>query len=149
MGNPLHDYRRAQLDIRKDFDAFTRVHCATCPAPCCVKPARITPTDVLLAEAHGWRAKVQSVVGQDAVQSAAAGQSAAINADVEAMPRIPCEHLSSTGCSFPSDLRPFGCTTYICPIMYERMDRKSLSRLKRKVKELTHAHDLLMSALNR
>ena len=33
--------------------------------------------------------------------------------------------------------------------MYERMDRKSLGRLKRKVKELTQAHDLLMTALQR
>jgi hypothetical protein len=149
MPHPLQNYRRAQLEVRREFDAFTRVHCPTCPSPCCVRPARITPTDILLAEAHGWKAKVRSAAGLDAVESAAAGQSDALQTNVEDLPREPCEHLGEKGCSFPPDLRPFGCTTYICPIMYERMDRKSLGRMKRKVKELTHAHEILMKALDR
>jgi hypothetical protein len=33
--------------------------------------------------------------------------------------------------------------------MYERMDRKALSRLKRKVKELSQAHEVLMGVLGR
>ena len=147
MPHPLHEYRRRQLEVRTEFDAFTKVHCPTCPSPCCVKPARITPTDILLAEAHGWKAKVTHAI--DAVQSAAGGQTDALAHDVDLMPREPCEHLGEAGCTFPRDLRPFGCSTYICPIMYERMDRKSLARLKRKVRELTQTHDLLMTALQR
>jgi hypothetical protein len=149
MSHPLREYRRVQLEVRKEFDAFTRVHCATCPAPCCVRPARITPTDILLAEAHGWRPRVASLETLDPVQQAARGQSAALAGELETLPREPCEHLGSRGCTVPADLRPFGCTTYICPIMYARMDRKALARLKRKVKALTQAHDQLMAALDR
>jgi hypothetical protein len=143
MPHPLQDYRRIQLEVRREFDAFTKVHCPTCPSPCCVKPARITPTDILLAEAHGWKSRVAN-----AVHSAIEGQSAALTSNVEDLPRETCEHLGPKGCSFPADLRPFGCTTYICPIMHERLDRKKLGRIKRKVKELTQAHERLISALN-
>jgi hypothetical protein len=80
---------------------------------------------------------------------AAVGQADALAGKLDEIPREPCERLGPTGCTFPADLRPFGCTTYICPIMYERMDRKALGRLKRKVKELTQAHEVLLTALQR
>ena len=57
---------------------------------------------------------------------------------------LPCEYLGATGCTFPTDLRPFGCTTYICKYMYARMDRPSLTRLKRLVRELEDKHTILM-----
>src|SRR5690349_7064832 len=58
MQNPLEAYRRTQRELRRHFDAFTRKHCATCPTPCCRRPARILPTDILLAESIGWRAQL-------------------------------------------------------------------------------------------
>src|SRR5262245_51282165 len=58
MQNPLESYRRTQRELRRQFDAFTRENCPTCPTPCCRRPARILPTDILLAESTGWRAQV-------------------------------------------------------------------------------------------
>jgi hypothetical protein len=149
MSHPLQNYRRLQREARAQFDPFTKLHCPTCQTPCCVRPARIIPTDIALAEAHGWRARVAAVAGADAAQRAAADQAMALCGEVDALPHEPCEHLSADGCSFPPDLRPFGCAAYICPVMREKMDRKALSRLKRKVKELTLAHEVLTAALQR
>jgi hypothetical protein len=151
--NPLEEYRRVQRVIRKDFDAFTSVHCRTCPTPCCVRPARIAPTDILLAEGIGWKTRVNATVGEgtglDNVQQAAGQAAMALGGAFEDVPNPPCEHLGPTGCGFPKDLRPFGCTTYICPIMYERLDRKTLTRMKRTVKELKQAHEALMVAIHK
>ncbi len=147
--NPLEEYRRSQRALRKDFDAFTSVHCATCPAPCCVRPARIAPTDLLLAEATGWRSKVDAFAEGDSIQQAAGRAALALGGAFEDRPNPPCEYLGSTGCTFPKDLRPFGCTAYICPIMRDRLDRKTLGRMKRLVRELEGAHDTLMIYLHK
>jgi hypothetical protein len=146
--NPLEEYRRAQRALRKDFDAFTTVHCPTCPAPCCVRPARIAPTDILLAEATGWKAKVDSTVAGDAVQQAAGRAALALGGAFEDQPNPTCEYLGEKGCTFPKDLRPFGCTAYICPIMRERLDKKTLGRMKRLVRELEEAHSVLMKVVH-
>ncbi len=148
MSNPLEEYRRAQRAVRKEFDSFTRAHCPTCPSPCCVRPARIAPTDILLAEAAGWRARLQTPQADLAAQTAAS-QLDALTGEVHADEGLPCEHLGPGGCTFPPDLRPFGCTAYICPIMYERLDRKALGRIKRLVRELERRHETLLSALHR
>jgi len=147
--NPLEEYRRAQRALRKDFDAFTSVHCATCPSPCCVRPARIAPTDILLAEGIGWRARVDSTLSGDAVEQAAGRAALALGGTFEDQPNPPCEYLGSTGCTFPKDLRPFGCTAYICPIMHERLDRKTLGRMKRLARALSEAHDTRMRYLHK
>jgi hypothetical protein len=147
--NVLEDYRRAQRALRKDFDAFTSKHCATCPSPCCVRPARISPTDILLAEGIGWKAKVAASTGADSVAQAAEQAARALAGEFEDVENPPCEHLGQTGCTFPKDLRPFGCTAYICPIMYQRLDRKTLTRMKRAVRELTSAHEALMEVVHR
>ena len=147
--NPLEEYRRAQLALRKDFDTFTAANCPTCPTPCCVRPARVSPTDILLAEATGWRAQVQSMSNVDAVQKAAGQAALALGGVFEDQPNPPCEHLGPRGCTFPKDLRPFGCTAYICPIKRERLDKKTLGRMKRLVRELESAHDILMKYVHR
>lgn len=147
--NPLEEYRRAQRAIRKDFDAFTAVHCPTCPTPCCVRPARIAPTDIMLAEATGWKARVQSFEQRDLVQEAASQAALALSSAFEQVENPPCEHLGERGCTFPKDLRPFGCTAYICPIMHRELDKKTLGRMKRLAKELTAAHDELMATIHR
>jgi hypothetical protein len=149
MDNPLDDYRRAQRAIRREFDPFTRAHCPTCPQPCCVHPARIAPVDVLLAEATGWRAQVEAVAERDATESSAAAFAAALTGHTTETPAEPCPHLGPQGCTFPDDLRPYGCTAWVCPIMYERLDRRALSRVRRLVRDLDRAHASLMSALRR
>jgi hypothetical protein len=148
----LEEYRRAQRGLRKDFDAFTSVHCKTCPTPCCVRPSRIAPTDILLAQAHGWnaeRAAAGTAIRLDAVERAAGQAALALGGTFEGVANPPCEYLGERGCSFPKDLRPFGCTTYICPIMYERLDRKTLTRMKRGVRALKEAHEALMAEIHR
>ena len=147
--NCLEDYRLAQRALRKDFDAFTTVHCPTCPSPCCVRPARIAPTDILLAEGTGWRAKRDATLGGDAVQQSAGQAALALGGTFENQSNPTCEYLGKTGCTFPKDLRPFGCTAYICPIMRERLDRKTLGRMKRLVRELETAHGVLMTYLHK
>jgi hypothetical protein len=154
MKNPLEEYRRAQRALRKDFDAFTSAHCATCPAPCCVRPARIAPTDILLAEGIGWKAQVeqtdQTRGGRgDAVVQAAGQAALALGGTFEDVPNPPCQYLGVKGCTFPKDLRPFGCTAYICPIMRERLDKKTLGRMKRLVRDLEQTHETLMTTLHR
>ena len=62
-------------------------------------------------------------------------------------PSLPCEFLGTQGCTFPDDLRPFGCTTYICTYMIASMDRTSLTRVKRLVRELEDRHMELLSTL--
>jgi len=150
--NPLEEYRRAQRALRRDFDAFTAEHCPSCPAPCCVRPARIAPTDILLAEASGWRPRPEAVTaanGKDLAEQAAATAARALGGEFEDKPNPPCEHLGPRGCSFPADLRPFGCTAYICPIMRERLDRKTLGRIKRLVRNLEERHTDLMAHLHK
>jgi hypothetical protein len=147
--NPLEEYRRKQREIRKEFDAFTAVHCPTCTTPCCVRPSRIAPTDIMLAEAVGWKARVASMESRDLVREAAAQAARALASEFEGVENPPCEHLGERGCTFPKDLRPFGCTTYICPVMYRELDKKTLGRMKRQVKELTAAHQVLMSYIHR
>jgi hypothetical protein len=157
MQNPLESYRRTQRELRRNFEAFTHANCPTCPTPCCRRPARIAPTDILLAEATGWKARILPVIAGEAEGTETApdmvveiaGRMAHALHDAppsaEAEPdALPCEYLGAQGCTFPTDLRPFGCTTYICKYMYARMDRPSLKRIKRLVRELEDKHAVLM-----
>lgn len=93
----------------------------------------------MLAEASGWKSKVAN-----AVERAAREAGAGFCARVEDLPQEPCEHLVEHGCSFPRDLRPFGCTIYVCPVMYREMDRKQLARVRRLVRALSAAHEALL-----
>ena len=147
--NTLKEYRRVQLEVRKEFDAFTSVHCKTCPHPCCVRPSRMTSMDIILAQNCGWKPDIANVENRDLAAEQAAEHAKALTEGVDSIPYETCEYLKDSSCSFPKDLRPFGCTTYICPIMYLRLDKKSLVRMKRSVKELTIAHEELMRQLNR
>lgn len=145
MSSPLDEYRKAQRALRQEFDAFTSTHCATCAQPCCVRPARIAPTDVLLAQGAGWRPP--ATAGDDPVDRAARQIGAALRPDDTQRPSEPCEYLGTRGCTFPRDLRPFGCTAHICPVMHRELDRKTLSRVRRLVRDLERAHAALIARL--
>jgi len=155
VNNPLTAYRRTQRELRRHYDGFTRENCAACPTPCCRQPARILPTDILLAEAVGWKDRVRAAGESNAsdMVSEIAGRVAVSLHDppetAEAEPdSLPCEYLGATGCTFPTDLRPFGCTAYICRYMYARLDRPTLTRIKRLVRELEVQHRLLIRTLH-
>lgn len=169
MQNPLEAYRRTQRELRQRFDAFTRENCPDCPTPCCRQPARIAPTDILLAEATGWRARLPAdetadrsapKPAPDMIRVTAVRMAEALAADSaedsaedstekqeSAAAGLPCEFLGPAGCGFPPDLRPFGCTTYLCRYMYARLDRPALTRIKRLVRELEERHRTLMHAV--
>lgn len=158
MHNPLDAYRRTQRELRRHFETFTRANCPSCPTPCCRRPARIAPTDILLAEATGWRAQVAAVdsgtASSDLVAETAVRLADALRAndsEEETLERVgePCEFLGAHGCTFPTDLRPYGCTAYVCRFMYERLDRKSLTRVKRLVRELEERHTELLRSVRR
>lgn len=152
MQNPLESYRRTQRELRRQFDAFTRTNCPTCPTPCCCRPARILPTDILLAEATGWRSRLiplePAAPSSDMVSEMAGRMAHALHEAPETAEgepgSEPCEYLGERGCTFPTDLRPFGCTTYICKYMHERLDRPTLTRLKRLTRELEDKHTILL-----
>ncbi len=155
MKNPLSSYRRTQRELRRHYDAFTRENCAACPTPCCRQPARLLPTDILLAESVGWKDSARAAGEASALDKAAeiAGRVADSLHDppesAEAEPdSLACEYLGAGGCTFPSDLRPFGCTAYICRYMYARLDRPTLTKIKRLVRELEDNHRLLLRALH-
>ena len=156
MQNPLEAYRKTQRELRDRFDSFTQENCPNCPTPCCRRPARILPTDILLAEATGWKAKIliplellpqeKEPEAETASEVAGYALSGLQKAD-ETAEDLPCEFLGEKGCTFPQDLRPFGCTAFVCQYMYARLDRQSLNRLKRLVRELEERHTLLLKML--
>ncbi len=152
MQNPLEAYRRTQRELRRHFDAFTHQNCPNCPTPCCRRPARILPTDIQLAESVGWKGRI---IPLEAVTpprervaeggACRAERAPAVPEMVEAEPgALPCEYLGEQGCTFPNDLRPFGCTAFICKYMYQKLDRPTLSRVKRLVRELEARHVTLL-----
>ena len=59
----------------------------------------------------------------------------------------PCDFLGPHGCSFPSDLRPFGCAALICEPMRRTVGAEELARVESAVEELERAHEALRRAL--
>ena len=160
MYNPLDSYRRTQRELRRNFEDFTRANCPACPTPCCRQPARILPTDILLAEATGWRSNLISLESKtdsnstsDMVTTVAGRFADALHeapetAEASEPDAPPCEYLGEKGCTFPTDLRPFGCTAYVCRYMYARLDRQTLTRVKRLVRELENHHTALLQTVH-
>jgi hypothetical protein len=156
MNNPLSSYRRTQRELRRHFDQFTQANCAACPTPCCRQPARIVPTDILLAESAGWKDRVRAPGGQTAGGDMVAEIAGRVTTSLHDPPETaeaepespPCEYLGDAGCTFPTDLRPFGCTTYICRYMHERLDRHELNKIKRLVRQLEENHKVLMRTIH-
>ena len=147
-GNPLHEYRRLQREIRALFDPFTARHCPTCATPCCIQPTRVTPMDVTLAlgTGHTFPHLEASDPYAPAVQHAS--HRLALPMAVDSMEGDqPCEYLHRGRCTFPDDLRPYGCTTYLCGPMYRHLPDDTLRRLRRLLRQLEDAHVALLRAL--
>ncbi len=147
--NPLSEYRRLQREIRLIFDPFTAKHCPTCVTPCCIKPTRVTPVDVALAVGLGHA--FPHLNGGDAyapaVDYAGSRLIALPMARGEKPPPESCEYLHRGRCTFPDDLRPFGCTTYLCGPMHAHLPDETLRRLRRLIRQLGDAHTDLLRAL--
>ena len=152
--NPLADYRRIQGEMRRLFDPFTEPHCPTCATPCCVKPTRVTPFDVALAIGAGHRfhhlASTEAfapALADAAVRLSASSVPLPMAADGDSAPM--CEYLVGGRCSFPDDLRPYGCATFLCKPMYAHMPEETLRKLKRLSRQLADAHAALLRAISR
>ena len=130
-------------EVRQLFDKFTRENCPTCPTLCCRRPARIQPSDILLAEATGWKANLPKM--EDPTTEIATRMLETLTVPPqEDEESLPCEFLGERGCTFPNDLRPLGCTTFVCKYMYEALDRKTLDRIKRLNRDLETKYALLL-----
>jgi len=151
--NPLSEYRRVQREIRAIFDPFTEKHCPTCSTPCCIKPTRVTPVDVAIAVGLGHTfphladtdpyAPAMHDAGHRLSSTAVALQMAATEADS----MVPCDYLHNYRCTFPNDLRPLGCTTYLCGPMYKHLPEETIKKLRRLTRQLEEAHSGVLRAL--
>ncbi len=151
--SPLGEYRRLQREIRLIFDPFTARHCPTCATPCCIQPTRVTPVDVALAVGLGHA--FPHLNGGDAYAPAVSYAGNRLTAAPIPLPMLPgeeaplqpCEYLDLGRCTFPDDLRPYGCTAYICGPMYAHLPGDTLRRLRRLLRQLDDAHTALLRAL--
>lgn len=147
--SPLREYRRLQREIRQVFDPFTKKHCPSCATPCCIQPTRVTPMDVALAVGLGH--EFPHLVGADpyapSVSYAGARLALPMLAADDAPVLEPCDYLHQGRCTFPDDLRPFGCTTYLCGPMYAHLPDETLRRLRRLIRQLEDAHTAVLRAL--
>ncbi|HEY3330484.1 MAG TPA: hypothetical protein VGK19_10715 [Capsulimonadaceae bacterium] len=151
-GNPLREYRRVMREVRAVYDPFTAQHCATCTTPCCIRPTRVTPLDVALATGVGHRFEHLAPldpydVALDHSAQRLGPSSVPLDVIDDEPVETPCEFLLRGRCTFPDDLRPFGCTTYICTPMYDHMPAEDLRKLKRLIRSLGDSHENLLRAL--
>jgi hypothetical protein len=147
--NPLREYRRLQREIRLVFDPFTAKHCPTCTTPCCIKPTRVTPVDVALAVGLGHTFPHLNGTDPYAPSVAYAGHRLSLPMlPAEDGPALePCEYLDKGRCTFPDDLRPYGCTAFLCGPMYANLPEETLRRLRRLIRQLEDAHTSVLRAL--
>jgi hypothetical protein len=138
----LEQYRAVQRELRVLFDPFTRAHCPTCATPCCRQPAAVMPLDVILVEELGYPLPATSRGGAEWVTLTLVSQNSSPS-------DTPCEYLVGDSCAFPGDLRPFGCTCYICPPMERHMTPDWLDEARRLVARLEQAHAALLAELGR
>jgi hypothetical protein len=59
----------------------------------------------------------------------------------------PCDYLTPSGCSFPADLRPFGCAVDICVQMRRHQPPPWLAEAERRAERLRRAHHELLTEL--
>ena len=147
--NPLREYRRLQREIRLVFDPFTAKYCPTCATPCCIKPTRVTPVDVALAVGLGHTFPHLGGVDPYAPSVSYAGNRLTLPMlPQESSPTLePCDYLHQGRCTFPDDLRPYGCTAYLCGPMYEHLPEETVRRLRRLIRQLEDAHTSVLRAL--
>jgi hypothetical protein len=103
----------------------------------------VTPFDVVLAEELGYPLPASTE---------AAGESLDARLGLIPIPTLdaagePCAFLAPHGCSFPDDLMPCGCVTFICPYMEEWFSPGRLAALRADVARLEEAHATLRAVL--
>ncbi len=145
MSHPLVSYRRTQARLRELFAPFTQEHCPSCPHPCCRKPVRVGPIDVMLAEAHGFRAPEGADPVSERLELGTRYLSEECPPGCEG--DVPCDFLGPKGCSFPRDLMPYECARYVCPIMEREMPPARLRQVKSLLRRLDDDYRRLLDSL--
>ena len=140
-----------QREIRLVFDPFTAKHCPTCATPCCIKPTRVTPVDVALAVGLGHTFPHLEGADPYAPSVSHAGSRLALPmlTDSDDPALEPCEYLHQGRCTFPDDLRPFGCTAFLCGPMYAHLPDETIRRLRRLIRQLEDAHTSVLRGLRK
>ncbi|MBW3622133.1 MAG: hypothetical protein KY468_01830 [Armatimonadetes bacterium] len=146
MSKLIRQYRKVHLDLRKLYDPFTEEHCPTCPTPCCMKPARVDSVDIALAEAHGCTLPPHADPEEDRNETAKEYLGGGV--PIYFRENVPCDFLGETGCAFPRDLRPYGCTRFICDPMKRLMDPAKLREVKVLLKRLDYLHEQIVAVAN-
>ena len=147
MSRLIRQYQKAQRDVRDLYDPFTAEHCPTCETPCCRKPVRVDAVDIALAEAHGCRLPPHADPEEErneTVKEALGGGEPILFQE-----SIPCDFLGESGCAFPRDLRPYGCTRYICDPMKRLMEPGVLAEVKTRLKRLDYLREQLVAAVKK
>ena len=144
MSNLLRQYRRTQRQLRDLYDPFTAEHCPTCETPCCRKPVRVDAIDIALAEAHGCALPPHADPEEE--RNAAARDVLEGVVPIYFQESVPCDFLGETGCAYPRDLRPYGCTRYVCDPMKRLMAPSKLREIKQLLKKLDYLHDQIVAA---
>lgn len=139
-------------EIRAVYDPFTAKHCPTCETPCCIRPSRVTPLDVIIAVGCGHSFPHLGAIDPVDIAAEHAEQRldpSAVKLTVvdELSHDLPCEFIERGRCTFPDDLRPHGCAAYICNPMHRHMPDADMRKLKRLVRLLGDAHDALLRAV--
>lgn len=136
-----------QRRLRALFEPFNREFCPKCEEPCCRKPVKVRPIDLMLAEAHGFRAPEHADPVGDLVEAATRYlRGGWTDADGAGQ---PCDFLGQGGCTFPDDLRPFECARYVCPTMRSQMSAQWLREVENLGRRLEAQYTRLVSALTR
>jgi len=147
VANPLNAYRATQKRLRALFEPFNSEFCPKCEAPCCRKPVKVRPIDLMLAEAHGFKVPEHADPVGDLLDAASRYLSGGwTEADGAGQ---PCDFLGEHGCTFPEDLRPFECARYVCPTMQERMPTRWLREVERLGRRLDADYSRLLSSLTK
>ncbi|MGQ9523439.1 MAG: hypothetical protein ACUVTZ_01235 [Armatimonadota bacterium] len=147
MANPLTAYRITQRRLRALFEPFTKQFCPKCEDPCCRKPVKVRPIDLMLAEAHGFSVPDGSNPVRDLLEAASRYLSGGWT-DADGVGQ-PCDFLGEGGCTLPEDLRPFECARYVCPTMRQQMPASWVRDVQRLGKRLDVEYQRLISSLMR
>jgi hypothetical protein len=134
----IRQYRQTQKDLRDLYDPFTAEQCPVCPTPCCMKPVRVDSIDIALAEAHGCRLPPHG--DPEAERNETAKDLLGGGIPIFFQESVACDFLGETGCAFPRDLRPYGCTRFICDPMKRLMEPGKLKEIKHLLKKLDYLH---------
>jgi hypothetical protein len=144
MSQLLRQYRKAQSDLRDLYDPFTDEYCPTCPTPCCMKPARVDAVDIALAEAHGCALPPHE--DPETIRNEVAKEYLGGEQPIYFQHDVPCDFLGEGGCAFPRDLRPYGCTRFICDPMKRYMEPATLKQVKHLLKRFDYLHEQIVAA---